>query len=229
MLPPANVRALVATVALTVLFVLLGLGVVVGEFHALDRVLFAQIQAATNDSVERLMTGVSWLGSVEVTVPVLALACLVGRSRRRITDPRVWAPMAVLAVLVVAEVVCKHLLHQVPPSAGPGGDYELLGLRLPFTFPSGHVMRFTMVVGLVGIRLHPGCLQPGRRQRWFWAGSVGAALLLGLARVSSGGHWPTDVVGGLLLGAAGVAAVVALDPPDQPAADLPAPSPVQIN
>lgn len=74
-------------------------------------------------------------------------------------------------------------------------------------FPSGHAMTATVVCGLVLWLLHRH--GPGRAL-WRTAVAVAAVSVLGagLTRVWLGVHWPSDVVGGWLLGAMLVALAV---------------------
>ena len=63
------------------------------------------------------------------------------------------------------------------------------------SFPSGHIVRTLVALGVAAT-----LVLPPRCRRW----AVGAValfeLVLGLARVASGEHWPSDVIGGYLLG-----------------------------
>ncbi|MCD9879903.1 phosphatase PAP2 family protein [Streptomyces guryensis] len=74
-------------------------------------------------------------------------------------------------------------------------------------FPSGHAMTATVVCGLLLWLLHRH--RPGRAL-WRTAVAVAAVSVLGvgLTRVWLGVHWPSDVVGGWLLGAMLVALAV---------------------
>ncbi|GAA2476558.1 phosphatase PAP2 family protein [Streptomyces longisporus] len=74
-------------------------------------------------------------------------------------------------------------------------------------FPSGHAMTATVVCGLLLWLLHRH--GPGRAV-WRTALAVGVVSVLGvgLTRVWLGVHWPSDVVGGWLLGAMLVALAV---------------------
>ena len=81
-------------------------------------------------------------------------------------------------------------------------------------FPSGHATR-AMVFGLLLTWL----LARWRRSGWRYA-AAGVVMVLavgvGLSRVVLGVHWPTDVVGGWLLGAAWFAAVILILRPSCP-------------
>ncbi|MET9960527.1 phosphatase PAP2 family protein [Streptomyces sp. NPDC006326] len=77
-------------------------------------------------------------------------------------------------------------------------------------YPSGHAMTATVVCALL-LWLLPG---PGaRRGAWVgaaWALAAVSVLGVGFTRVYVGVHWPSDVVGGWLLGAALAALAIAL-------------------
>ncbi|MFF5982288.1 phosphatase PAP2 family protein [Streptomyces olindensis] len=74
-------------------------------------------------------------------------------------------------------------------------------------FPSGHAMTATVVCGLLLWLLHRHGVAPG-----VWRAAVAVAVVsvvgVGLTRVWLGVHWPSDVVGGWLLGATVVAGAV---------------------
>ena len=65
-----------------------------------------------------------------------------------------------------------------------------------FAFPSGHVVRAVALVAVLAWIF----VRPSRRLTVAIAGAVVAAVVMGYARVSLGVHWPTDALGGLLLG-----------------------------
>ena len=73
------------------------------------------------------------------------------------------------------------------------------------SFPSGHIVRT-----LVALSVAAALVLPPRWRRW----AVGAValfeLVLGLARVASGEHWPSDVIGGYLLGGLLLSVLVSL-------------------
>jgi undecaprenyl-diphosphatase len=77
------------------------------------------------------------------------------------------------------------------------------------SFPSGHAVYYTAFFGFLWVvtfrRVKPRLL------RWPLLGFFGAVVLLVcLARVYLGAHWPSDVAGGYLLGGAVLAVGIAL-------------------
>lgn len=103
-----------------------------------------------------------------------------------------WRILAGTLLPGVVVVGLKGLLRRQRPPAGLAG---LGALYLPFdrySFPSGHAARSACVVLLLSPLLPPGVAA----STVVWAG------LTGLARVALGAHFPSDVLGGWLVGLA---------------------------
>ncbi|MDQ3937740.1 MAG: phosphatase PAP2 family protein, partial [Chloroflexota bacterium] len=65
-----------------------------------------------------------------------------------------------------------------------------------FAFPSGHVVRATALAAVLAWVVTPHRL----KLPLALVAGLGAGTLMGYARISLGVHWPSDVLGGLLLG-----------------------------
>jgi membrane-associated phospholipid phosphatase len=69
------------------------------------------------------------------------------------------------------------------------------------SFPSGHTsVAFAAATFLSTV--YGDVHGPTRASKWIWASSLGAASLVGVARVRAGRHFPTDVLVGAAIGAA---------------------------
>lgn len=89
-------------------------------------------------------------------------------------------------------IVVKTLVYWPRPSGAAAAD-----LVQTASFPSGHVIRAVVTLGLLF------ALLAWRRPHWRLPAVLAITaylLLLGLARVASGEHWPSDVLGGYLMG-----------------------------
>lgn len=166
--------------------------------------------------VEAWATDIGWLrealaivedlfGTVGITAYVVVLAVvLVALSQRA---------AAVLVVLVTgltaaATTGVKTWVGRDRPDWQDPGD-----LLTNFAFPSGHA---SSIVALMGVVLVTTVLlvRPVGVRRLVWLATPLLVVLVGLDRVLLGRHYPSDVVGGYLLGA-GVLLVcwAVVDPP----------------
>ena len=79
----------------------------------------------------------------------------------------------------------SDLVHILSPAAG-------------YSYPSGHAVFFTWMAFMIAVSLAPRT-NP-RLRPVLWIAATFVIVLTCLARVWAGDHWPSDVLGGVLLG-----------------------------
>ncbi len=212
-LPAPSLTQVVTVAGLLVLFVLLAFQVRQGATEYLDDSVQTQVRAVASRGMYRLGRTLSSLGRVEVELPALIVgAVLLARAGRpRVAAALVFLPLATIGV----EIVFKQLLLVptgevsailgAPLGALPGRLLALLIAVPEAGFPSGHMARGTFLLGLLIGWVH---LQRSPLLRL--AGTLGPLLLLSLMAFTrvllNNEHTLAEVVGGMLLGLAALAA-----------------------
>ena len=105
----------------------------------------------------------------------------------------------------VATTVVKVAIDRPRP---PGGT-DVEAFITAATYPSGHVVRVVVVAGLL-VAAFAG--RRGIARRLPIAAGIAVAVLVGCARIASHEHWPTDVVGGWVLGVAWLIGCLSVEP-----------------
>jgi undecaprenyl-diphosphatase len=183
-------RLLLTALVLFSLVIALGLAVNAGHFRAFDIAVSNALNMQRGTAPEWLiilMQGISWIGGgiqryVIVTILTIALW-------------RWWGWGAALAMGLTTLVsaftseILKAFFARMRPDFVPHLDSVTSA-----AYPSGHANN-AAVVYILFIMLVPQARHPG----WQLA-ALAMIIVTGLSRIMLGVHWPTDVIGGWMLG-----------------------------
>ena len=183
--------------AAMLLFVLAaGLVIQGGVLGGIDRLVLDGLQSLRSPYSDRLMVAVGGLGDLRVSLLLAAgVAVMLWHAGHRRTV-RYWLAAAAFALL--APVLLQHGLRIPRPPTAPA---ELTA----FGFPSGYVLRATVLYGFLAI-----VVARPMAPAWRWLPYSTAVAIVGavaMSRLYLGAHWLSDTVGSLTLGVAWLGAL----------------------
>lgn len=153
-------------------------------------------QTAAAATVTPVMLVATWAGNwtprLVVAIGTAAFLAGAGEGRRAL-----WLA-GLIGGAAGLNTTLKHAFSLARPTLLPHLDSVTT-----YAFPSGHSANTTALVGALA-------LLAGRR--WAWAPAVVVAGLVGVSRTWLGVHWPTDVLGGWMVGCAAVLIAAPLMP-----------------
>lgn len=162
------------------------------------------LQGLAEDGPLSFDAGIWWesLGGSAVLIPVVVLGMVLAARVRR--------PLLALS-FPIGYIGIKGLVHTawaVWDRARPDLIADGLAAPAAASFPSGHTVNTVVIYGLLAFLWMQRTRSPLER-------ALAAALVLalaavvGLARLALGAHWPSDILAGLILGAAWAVALAA--------------------
>ncbi|WP_242089565.1 phosphatase PAP2 family protein [Curtobacterium sp. DN_7.5] len=172
------------------------------DVAVLDRPVLDWVLTLRSPTADTLVT---WWTDVAGTIgmPIVAVGFLVGFTIQR----RAWTPLVLLVAAsggsLLMTIAGKDLIGRArPPLSDAVPPYEHSA-----SFPSGHTLNATVVVGTIVYLL---VLRQSRLVVRVWTIAVGTAFVvsIGASRVFLGHHWLTDVLAAWALGLAWLALVV---------------------
>ena len=174
------------------LFGLLAVSVEAGWTQALDLRLMLAAGGLRSAGATAVMQSFSAVGAGEIEIPLALLLSLRLAMIRRRTEAAGYAAATLSgwAIYGIAKWVFRRPRPRVIARLSGAGW---------FSFPSGHATMAPLVFGL-GVLIWSAPWARGTRVALLLVAAV-FSLLIAFSRVYLGAHWPTDVLGGLLLGA----------------------------
>lgn len=193
-----QLAALCVAIVSVVLFALLARAVLQAELSVFNRSVLESIHLYATPTFDRIALMVTWLGSVEAAViSGVILAWILLRAGRRID---MWTMVAVLGGGGILSQTLKSIFAQARPDV-----FDPLYQAAGLSFPSGHSLISYCLWGFIATWL----LSLKLRTAWHWFGAALCILIataVAFSRLYIGVHWPSDVVGGMLVAAFWLAA-----------------------
>ena len=186
---PAYFLGLAAIAA--ALFCGLAVAVETNGIAGLDEAVRLELHSLASPLLTLLAEKFTWLGSLSVLAlfGVVAVAVLVQAGRR---DRAVLLTVTMVGALVL-ENGLKFSFQRVrpPPFFGPE--------PVTYSFPSGHALFSLCFYGGLAIAA-ARAVKSGAMKKGIWIATVLLVLAIGGTRIYLGVHYPTDVIGGWIIG-----------------------------
>lgn len=197
---PVGPLAVMAVAA--ALYTALALLVMNGRIAAFDHAVLGWLAGVRSAPMDAFFGAITWLGSFYVLGPLVTVAAVGLALRGRALAA--WLLGLGFGGAALATWLAKLALARPRPALYDGA---LAAPPYP-AFPSGHAAQaFAVAFGL--------CWLAARAGRWRLAAALacGVAALVALSRLYLQVHWPSDVLGGVLMALLWAAAAAALTAP----------------
>ena len=147
------------------------------------------LQTIHNPVLDTIMCAITRLGDAGIIWILLCIVLLILPKTRK---SGVVLMAALLVDLVVCNVILKPLVHRIRPFDVKTGIELLVKRPTDYSFPSGHTA--ASVASVMALYL------AGEKKIWVLA--LVLAVLIAFSRLYLYVHYPTDVLGGMIIGIA---------------------------
>lgn len=186
-------------IAFMVLFALVALAVV-DQLPAIDsfNTIINAIVHSTRGTLDPFVVALTTIGDFIPMAGICLLICAFLYLRKK------WDSLAFFITNVVLAVICVQALKLIFAVPRPG-DETLVPLPISYSFPSAHSFCSLVVFGMIGLLIYRALVARGVQRDNAMIPAIiliAFAIMVGISRIYVGVHWPSDVLGGWLLGAA---------------------------
>jgi membrane-associated phospholipid phosphatase len=172
-------------------------------YFSIDLQVARAVQSIEAPWLDLLLAAVTWVGMPPQTVPIFGTIVLV----LFLVGLRLEALLTLFAAVSGAGL--WYLTAELVARPRPSPELVRAAADLPFgSFPSGHALNLTAIFGFL-CYLCFVYARPGWTRRLLLVVTALPVLTIGFARVRDGAHWPSDVLGGHLLG--GILLAITID------------------
>jgi undecaprenyl-diphosphatase len=171
---------------------------------ALDLQVTLAIQSFDSPLFAGLMRLISWPGFLPQSILIVTLIAFT----LYVNELRWEAAASLLAATIsgASNELAKNLIQRPRPAVDEVHVFEIL---TSYSFPSAHVMYYTIVFGFVGYLAYT-LLQHSVKRGLILGVSGTFIALVGVSRIYLGQHWASDVMGAYLLGGLILAGIILL-------------------
>ena len=168
-----------------------------------DRTITRTLQKQHNPWFRRLMLGVSEFGFPKLSIPLTVGAATIFWALRFRLE-------ALFILLTGTTSVLNYLVKNLIKRPRPTNELvTVVRVINEPSFPSGHVMHYTNIFGLL-IYLLATNWRSGRLRNALITTCAALIILVGPSRIYLGAHWPSDVMAGYVYGGLWFGGIMAL-------------------
>jgi membrane-associated phospholipid phosphatase len=171
------------------------------SLYNMDTALLSFAAAHRSEMLDQVFRGITWLGSLYVLIPAgIALVSLLAYRRNRLEA-------LLLGIGLSGAALMAHIIKRILARPRPALYPLLIELPVSDSFPSAHVTHataFFLCLVLIVRRQAP---------EWTWWVAGGALVVVACvvaSRIYLKVHFPSDTLGGMVLGGLWVAVVYKL-------------------